>query len=1149
MSNSIETDPSASKVLSSNYLSEATNPTSKLAKWLSDLKKKYKFSVFFDLVNLILSIACIVIYIYSTYDPSTFMINKSFFWFNFLCRVYFVCDFAFHLLTEKSEKIFDFYKKILTEVVTSVPYIFIRLIIKMEEDFTNDIYMITSAIICLRIYRIEYISNFFQSEVNKQLCTISCSILSLLTFSTAMINVIENTQTVGKYWLFLPRDCYDTNMCVGSNDHFHSTFFFVLTTVATIGYNSNINSVAGRIVIIFLILASLIQIPAKCSELMTLLSSKSIYSRTTYKKLDKVNYILITGNISYGSMVDLLNEYFHPDHGENERHALILMPQRPDPNMKSLLQEYSNKLYYFEGDPLKESDLRRCQFKDSSTIILLCNKQTDDSNAEDSKTILQAMAIRKYLVQEEESKNSSKVKLNPETRMLIQLLRPESELHFSLSISKKNTADQILCIDELKLSLLAKSCLCNGIIALVSNLIMTSNLENIDQKLMEENKWLDEYKRGKGYEIYKIQLDYMRGYTFNEISEMVYSEKSIILFGMNIESKVDGTCLVLLNPNDMELPNSMDVIIYGYCLAENKKDADDVVVWSQGKKKAHIKVPDRQNALSPWQTTKRLNTSIGQNINNKRRNGMGNGEDFHEVIEEEPASYDEKDNEFYSTDAITFSKICHITTEPIDKASVTMQTVENMLIARNHIIICGISQNFIDFIKPLRAKYLPKSECVTIVILCKEIPDDKLWSTIAFFDQIYLVQGDPLNKGDLKRAGIRFANKVVILAPGINEISHFTSNQKKRGFNQEDLSKQARKLTREEEDLLDSKTIFKYNMISKIKKDTFIIIELINPKNVSFLYNKGREQNDEYRFIKSKVNIDGTASFAAGEVYFSSIMDNLITQAYYNQSLLSVLKKLILGEDQSAYKKPPLNRYKNIVSANLYLIDIPQEENEKRFNQFTDNSASLLRNFTNDVEIGGVKKLLFKDMFIRMLKRKITVIGIYRSIESQQGGFGVNRFNTMNNIYLNYSKVVSHPSVSNFYYVCTSPPPDFEIHPKDKLFVLSQVFPEEEVFNPENRKINKMNEEGGILTHENNQFNKFNKKQEEKKENTKIFDQTGENKIKEVNSSLKETLQQLQNLKNYINISKEKIDRTLVDSVKNKINDIFKQNKLEASSS
>jgi potassium large conductance calcium-activated channel subfamily M alpha protein 1 len=173
-------------------------------------------------------------------------------------------------------------------------------------------------------------------------------------------------------------------------------------------------------------------------------------------------------------------------------------------------------------------------------------------------------------------------------------------------------------------------------------------------------------------------------------------------------------------------------------------------------------------------------------------------------------------------------------------------------------------------------------------------------------------------------------------------------------------------------------------MISKIKKDIFIVVELINPKNVSFLYNKGREQNDEYRFIKANMNIDGTASFASGEVYFSSIMDNIIIQAYYNPSLLAVIKKLILGEDQSVYKKAPLSRYKDISSANLYIIDLPEERK-------TDIENTTTRMQENDI---FTKKQTFKEVFQWFLKQKIIVIGVYRAIEIAQ-----NRNHTFNNTF------------------------------------------------------------------------------------------------------------------------------------------------------
>ena len=91
----------------------------------------------------------------------------------------------------------------------------------MEENFIDSLYTMTSALVTLRIFRVEYLSKYIESEVNRKLYTIMCSILGLLIFSTCIINVIENTQTVGTYWGFLPKDCTDILSCVGANDSFH----------------------------------------------------------------------------------------------------------------------------------------------------------------------------------------------------------------------------------------------------------------------------------------------------------------------------------------------------------------------------------------------------------------------------------------------------------------------------------------------------------------------------------------------------------------------------------------------------------------------------------------------------------------------------------------------------------------------------------------------------------------------------------------------------------------------------------------------------------------------------------------------------------------------------------------------------------------
>ena len=97
---------------------------------------------------------------------------------------------------------------------------------------------------------------------------------------------------------------------------------------------------------------------------------------------------------------------------------------------------------------------------------------------------------------------------------------------------------------------------------------------------------------------------------------------------------------------------------------------------------------------------------------------------------------------------------------------------------------------------------------------------------------------------------------------------------------EEDSTSNVRSLTREEENLLDSKTILNYNLITEMKSDIFCLIELINPNNISLIKNKSRKNVDEYVFIKAGLDITLTASFATGEVYYSNVMDNLMSQIY-----------------------------------------------------------------------------------------------------------------------------------------------------------------------------------------------------------------------------------------------------------------------------
>ena len=82
----------------------------------------------------------------------------------------------------------------------------------------------------------------------------------------------------------------------------------------------------------------------------------------------------------------------------------------------------------------------------------------------------------------------------------MQLLAPESITHYELSSSSDIKNDQIVCIESLKLSLLAKSCLCPGLVVLVTNLIKSSGEVNDDVEERQSEpafNWLYNYWKGK----------------------------------------------------------------------------------------------------------------------------------------------------------------------------------------------------------------------------------------------------------------------------------------------------------------------------------------------------------------------------------------------------------------------------------------------------------------------------------------------------------------------------------------------------------------------------------------------------------------------------------------------------------------------------
>ena len=109
------------------------------------------------------------------------------------------------------------------------------------------------------------------------------SIFTLIIVSSALLQLAQRTET------------YDKDQKELQKLQFDYYIYFVLTSISTVGYENRFNKVESKILSSFLILFAILVIPSKSSELIHLLSSKSMYSRRNYTLVEETPHILITG--------------------------------------------------------------------------------------------------------------------------------------------------------------------------------------------------------------------------------------------------------------------------------------------------------------------------------------------------------------------------------------------------------------------------------------------------------------------------------------------------------------------------------------------------------------------------------------------------------------------------------------------------------------------------------------------------------------------------------------------------------------------------------------------------------------------------------------------------------------------------------------
>lgn len=139
-------------------------------------------------------------------------------------------------------------------------------------------------------------------------------------------------------------------------------FYFIVVTLSTVGYGDIYPETdVGQMFITGIIIFIIIMIPKQTNELLRLLAMQSVYVRALYKKDPEIRHIVLTGEVKLPALKNFCDELFHEDHGSQEKHAVILQSNDPDPEMEVFLNDpkYEGLLHYLAGNAISSKDLDR----------------------------------------------------------------------------------------------------------------------------------------------------------------------------------------------------------------------------------------------------------------------------------------------------------------------------------------------------------------------------------------------------------------------------------------------------------------------------------------------------------------------------------------------------------------------------------------------------------------------------------------------------------------------------------------------------------------------------------------------------------------------------------------------------------------------
>ena len=418
---------------------------------------------------------------------------------------------------------------------------------------------------------------------------------------------------------------------------------------------------------------------------------------------------------------------------------------------------------------------------------------------------------------------------------------------------------------------------------------------------------------GAENEIYRKELpENFIGKTYEYIAKLCFVRHELLLIAIDDYSQ----------EKYFTLPSPFGYVLrsgtYGYFVAKNDKCVSDALKFL-GTEFLHA--PDSMTAMQPLHRISVSTTSERQQ-NVLPVQSQLNLNPFHSPFHN-PAHY------------------YHCLERDFQVALVKKATV------KDHIILCSFCLKESDklglysFVSPLRVRSLKKHELKPIVIIGNKDCIQRNWYQISEFDQVFVINGNPLDKETLTAANVAQCSSCVILGST--------------------ASLDVDPALIDKQPILCSFTLTSYSFNCVMQTDWIKSGKHIN--KITELY---KEENVRFLDLNHKGSRSYITSqpFALGECISNTVFDALVAVTYFNPGINFLFAMLATGENYTTLCDNLEHSYRP-----KFLQISLQEENYKRF-----------------------KGLNFSELFAYLLEEKMLCVGINRVMENQTNGKHLKRY-------------------------------------------------------------------------------------------------------------------------------------------------------------